>query len=969
MKRPWARSAFMGGALFLRLGASASAADPPASPLAPEEERATFHFADPNLIADLIASEPDITAPVAMAWDGNGRLFVAEMTDYPVGPVSGRIRLLENPDATGRYRSSKVFADKLAFPNGVMPWKNGVLVTAAPDIWFLADTNGDGVADVREKILTGFVEGNQQLRVNGLFWGIDNWIYGANGRSGGEVKWANDASAKISIRNRDFRFRPDLKTFEAIAGHSQFGMGQDDWGNRFPVFNNLPMRHVVMEQFYLDRQPLLAAVDNVPNISPTNDDRRVFGLAPPLLMIPQPVGYFTSACGPSILRGNGLGKNYNGDAFICEPVQNVITRRKLIPEGMTFLATRPDREKEFLAATDPWFHGVFTTTGPDGCLYVVDFYRKYVEHPHWVADKFKTTTPWREGESHGRIWRIRDLRLNIKNAAPRLEGMKPRELVKQLSAETGWWRDTAQRLLVEKQDKSIVRELEKMARDGKTAPSRLHALQTLNGLNSLTAEMVAKSLTDPAPEIKTHAVRLAEKWLREIPAGNDGKVAGKIWGQLTLLVGDETSSASVQFQIACTLGEVASFFEPSRQLTRLANRSSLSFWEIQAVLSSAGRHAWPILRELTAVDEAHPERLQLGAQLARAIALQNSPNDSADFLKSLGASSPSRSLCLVAGLVEGTDGPGRRRLLQDPGVLPLLSLAASALHSDNSIPTKIAAVRVVSGLQPLTSRPRLLDLLVAGEAESLQLAAARALMEWNDPETAAVAFQNWNHLSKAVRKQIVAMSPRFSRWSEALVGQVESQQISAVEVDAVTRQALSRSGGAPFRSRVEDLFASPRDREAIVKQFGPAADMPANPRKGALTFVRICGVCHSIQGVGAKVGPDLSGIVTHSKETLLVDLFDPSRQVLPDFISYTVIKKGGETATGVIVAETPGHVTLRNANIPDVSIPRQAIQEIKAEGKSLMPDGLEQGLTVQDVADLLEFLHHPDKSLFPTEAK
>ena len=406
-------------------------------------------------------------------------------------------------------------------------------------------------------------------------------------------------------------------------------------------------------------------------------------------------------------------------------------------------------------------------------------------------------------------------------------------------------------------------------------------------------------------------------------------------------------------------------FEPWRQLVRLANRSSLDFWQVQAVLSGAGHNAWPILRDLALVDEGQPERLQLGAQLARAIAMENNSSNSSAFLESLNGQPASRSLRLLAGFVEGTDEPGRRRLSHDSGVQPLMSLAGSALHSADSIPTRIAAVRVLSGIQPLTSRPHLLDLLLAGEAEPLQLAAARALMEWNDLETAVAVFQNWNHLSKAVRKQIVAMSPRFSTWSAALVGEVESGRISTVEVDAVTRQSLSRSGAASVRARVENLFAANRDRETIVKQFGPAAEVPGDRKKGAVTFARICAVCHSIQGVGAKVGPDLSGIVTHSKETLLVDIFDPSRQVLPDFISYTVIKKGGETATGVIVAEAPGNVTLRNANIPDVSIPRTEIQEIKAEGKSLMPDGLEQGLTVQDVADLLEFLHHPDKTLLP----
>src|ERR1043166_613066 len=233
---------FLAGIFVATAAVHVLAAEQSSNPLAPAQELATLKFADPNLVAELIAAEPDVVAPVAMAWDANGRLFVVEMTDYPSGPVSGRIKLLENPDADGRYRKATVFADHLAFPSGITPWKNGMLVTAAPDIWFLPDTNGDGIPDVKQKFLTGFVEGNQQLRVNGLFWGIDNWIYGANGRSGGEVTWENAATSgtaaprtsAISVRNRDFRFRPDTGQFEAIAGHSQFGMGHDDWGNRFP---------------------------------------------------------------------------------------------------------------------------------------------------------------------------------------------------------------------------------------------------------------------------------------------------------------------------------------------------------------------------------------------------------------------------------------------------------------------------------------------------------------------------------------------------------------------------------------------------------------------------------------------------------------------------------------------------------------------------------------------------------------
>ncbi len=318
----------------LYVGIAALAAEPTEGPRQPPQELVTFHFADVNLTAELVAAEPDIVAPVALAWDADGRLFVAEMTDYPSGPVSGRIRMLEDRDGDGRYEHAVVFADQIAFPNGVMPWNGGVLVTAAPDILFFKDTNGDGRADERRVILTGFAEGNQQLRVNGLFWGLDNWIYGANGRSDGEVRWvaqafqsagsgdfpvahpeAKDESARpgsraadkratelessvnrqagkpalqqtVSIRRRDFRFRPETKQFEAIAGHSQFGTAHDDWGNPFPVFNNIPIRHVVIEQRYLDRVPALSGTATVVAISAADDKGRVYYLAPPTLLIP-----------------------------------------------------------------------------------------------------------------------------------------------------------------------------------------------------------------------------------------------------------------------------------------------------------------------------------------------------------------------------------------------------------------------------------------------------------------------------------------------------------------------------------------------------------------------------------------------------------------------------------------------------------------------------------------------------------
>jgi len=261
-----------------------------------------------------------------------------------------------------------------------MPWNGGLLVTAAPDILFFKDIDGDGRADERRVMLTGFAEGNQQLRVNGLFWDSTTGFTARTPQRRRGALGGRPADKKVSIRRRDFRFRPDRKQFESIAGHSQFGCAHDDWGNRFPVFNNIPIRHIAMEQRYLDRQMLLAGTETVVPISAPDDKGRVYYLAPPTLLIPQASDYFTSACGPTVYRGDPLGLDYPGSFFVCEPVHNLVQRRRLVPRSATFVAERTDIGKDFLASTDPWFHGVFTATGPDGCLYVVDFYRKFVEH-------------------------------------------------------------------------------------------------------------------------------------------------------------------------------------------------------------------------------------------------------------------------------------------------------------------------------------------------------------------------------------------------------------------------------------------------------------------------------------------------------------------------------------------------------------------------------------------------------------
>jgi putative membrane-bound dehydrogenase-like protein len=956
----------------------------PLSPLTPPQERATFQLADPNLTVELVASEPDIVAPVAIAWDAEGKLYVVEMTDYPSGPVSGRVKLLEDRNGDGRYEKVTVFADQLPFPTGIMPWRGGVLVTAAPDIWFLKDNDGDGVADEKRKVLTGFTEGNQQLRVNGLYWGVDNWIYGANGRSDGDIRWAEDGREAGSIRRRDFRFRPDTRAFEAIAGNSQFGLAHDDWGNRFPVFNNVPVRQVVMEERYVNRAPNLPWPDTVPNIAPSGDNARVYPVAPPLLLIPQPSGYSTSGCGPCLNRAPGLGPAYSGNAFSCEPVQNLITRRRLDPDGAQFVSRRFPNEtnREFLAATDTWFHPVFLANGPDGALYVVDFYRKIVEHPHWVAAELIDKINWREGEAHGRLWRIAAKDFKRGGARPRLSSTKSTELVKHLAGDNGWWRDTAHRLLIEKQDRAAIPALERLARNSASHYGRLDALHVLHGLGALKQGLLVMALEDMHPGVRENAVRLCEAFCLDRARPQPGRAAARpnpsenshdrlaaLRSALLALADDP--SPRVRFQLALTLGELPS--EASLEaLAQLAPGSVADRWQSLAVLSSVSGAPWSFLQRLARLHPdwlATPTEAQAGflQDLSALVGAAGAPEDvqeCSSWLAQAGAPAAER-LALLAGLADGLARAGHLGRLRESraNLASLLEYATpTALDRDAGLRARLAALRVLARLEAAAAQPVLLTLLLPAQPPELQSAAVEASAELADAQFAEALFAPWSQYARATRQQLLQSAPHSAALTGACLAAVEERRISPLEFDPATRQALRRHKSPAIKMRVEKFWQENADREAVVHHFRPALDLPGDRQRGAATFAKSCLICHTVQGQGGNVGPDLSGIQTHTKETLLVEILDPSRQVLPDYLSYTCLTTQGDTVTGCIVAETAASVTLRRPGQPDLTVPRQQIQELKADGASLMPDGLEAGLSMQDMADLLEFLHHPSFS-------
>ena len=301
----------------------------------------------------------------------------------------------------------------------------------------------------------------------------------------------------------------------------------------------------------------------------------------------------------------------------------------------------------------------------------------------------------------------------------------------------------------------------------------------------------------------------------------------------------------------------------------------------------------------------------------------------------------------------------------------ILQLEARRATASGEVPQhlRLAAIRLLGKGEPKSAGQVLLDLLLSELTEKVHSAAVKSLTELNDAEVGAAAFSNWSRFAREIRQQLLCGATRSQIMAAALLSALEQEKILLIEVDPSTRQALQKVAHAELRQRAERPFknAAAPDRERVVQSFRPSIQLSGDRKHGGEIFARSCLSCHAMQGEGARIGPDLSGIATHSRETLLVDILDPSRQVPPDFVSYTLVTADGEVMTGLVIAESAASVTIRRPNAPDATAQRSQIKELKAEGKSMMPDGLEQGLTVQDMADLLSFLRQPEVALLPKE--
>ncbi len=576
-------------------------------PLSPEDSLAAMR-PRPGFSVELVAAEPLLSSPVAFEWDARGRLWVVEMRDYPLGmdgkgKPGGRIKVLTDSHGDGHYDTATIFAEDIPYPTGIFPWRDGVIVASAPDILFLEDKNGSGKADTRTVLFTGFAEGNQQHRINGFDWGLDGWLYGANGDSGGNIV-AADVNRRgdripVSISGRDIRFRPDTGEFEAESGQTQFGRHRDDWGNWFGNNNPTWLWHYTLEDRYIRRNPRLAVKTTKQMLANYPDNTRVFTAypkesAPIRFNQPQSLGYVTSGNSATPYRDELFGPAFASSVFASEPVHNVVHREVLSADGASFTSRRGEDEKEseFLASLDAWFRPVMMKTGPDGALYIADVHRFVLEHPEWIAPETQSRLDLRAGADTGRIWRVLPTGAKLR-ATPNLAALDNAALAAALDSPNGWQRDTAQRVLMERDAKDTAPLVRKLALTAANPKVRVQALATLGTLKITDAATIRAALRDKHPQVRVHALRASEAL-----AGSDSSLLPGLLTcaddpefvvrrQLALTLGewhDERAQAALQ-KLADHEGEVAQM--------RLAILSSLSpeslhFKKLNATAASPG---------------------------------------------------------------------------------------------------------------------------------------------------------------------------------------------------------------------------------------------------------------------------------------------------------------------------------------------------------------------------------------------
>ena len=973
-------------------------------PLSPAESMTRFVVPE-GFRLELFAAEPDLGGkPIAVNWDERGRLWVCETVDYPneLQPPGGgrdRVRVCEDTDGDGRADRFTVFAEGLSVPTALGFHRGGVLVQNGTETLFLKDTDGDGRADRREVVFTGWNLRDTHGGVSNFFNGLDNHVWAMQGYNASRPvrPGAEDPDAAPRFAAGFFRFDPDGGPAEFLrsTNNNTWGLGISEEGLAFgSTANGCPSVFLPIPNRYYE-----AVRGWTPSLvlGSIADDAKFDPIAPHVRQVDHHGGY-TAGAGHAIYTARAYPREYwNRVAFVNGPTGHLTGAFVLEPDGAGF---RSRSDFNLLASDDGWAAPIVAEVGPDGAVWVVDWYNYIVQH-NPTPRGFETgagqayETDLRD-KTRGRIYRV------VHDGAPAAErhtlaGATPGELVAGLTHDNFRWRLHAQRLLVERDDADIAPALLALTRDRSTDeiglnPGATHALWTLHGLGLLdgsdpdaTAAAVA-CLRHPSAGVRRNAAQVLpaapESTAAVLAAGllDDGEPQVRLAGLLALADFPPTADAAAA---------LAAF---ARDPAAMGDR-----WLRDATVAAAANNAGAFLRAAAAGGPLPAPAAGVLPVVAEHFARGNPADEAAGLIAALAGADPALAAPIVAGLAAGWPAGAAPALTDeleadlerlvgnlapaDRGRLLRLTAgwggerlrkyaeqAAAALlarvdDAGAATDARLAAARELVALRPDSPEPvaALLDRVTPQTPPELAAGLVRAAGGSGSDGLGEELAGRLASFTPAVRAAAVGALLARRETAPALLDALESGAVRLADLSLDRQAALSEHPDPAVRRRARDLLARggavpDPDRAAVLDRLTPLADRAGDPAAGRRAFEKACAACHRHGSLGKQIGPDLTGMAAHPKAELLVHILDPSRNVESNFRSYTLLTTDGLVLTGMLAGESRTAVELIDAEGKRRPVLREDLLDLTASNKSLMPEGFEKQLTETELTDLLEFL-------------
>jgi putative heme-binding domain-containing protein len=939
----------------------------PGPPLSPAEALAKM-TAPQGFSVELVASEPDIVNPVAMTFDERGRIWLTESLEYPrrePGPGQDRVKILEDTDRDGRADRFTVFAEGLNIPSGIAVGAGGVWVANAPDILFMQDTDGDGRADKREVVVTGFGRFDTHELPNSLTWGPDGWLYGLNGVF-------NPSHIEYRGRTFDFtcalfRIHPRTRDFELFAeGTSNpWGVAFDREGSAFVSACVIDHLWYLTESGYYHRQggpypPFTWKLDSI--VQHHHQQAAYCG-----------IHYFDSDAYPEPYREKLYMGNIHG---------NCINSDTLARDGSTYFATA---NEDFLSANDAWFMPVVQKTGPDGCLYILDWYDRY--HCYQDANR----DPKGIDRLKGRLYRVRYK--NVPRAASfDLAKETDEELIERLQSPNIFYRDLAQRLLWERAQPETLLDLERLVLDDdEPRKARMHALWALVAAGPLDMAFHKRLLDHADATFRAWAVRAA---------GNQRRVDPQVRDRVIALVADPSPDVVLQAAIAA---KKIDGVDPLPLLYQALVKSPddkliphIVWQNMHPLLETENERLVALIKQAKLVD-----RPGVAAIMPRVVErVLAAPKSNAKTVASLveclladDVTAGGLVLSMLATKVQTGELSGERfeqlRESLAPIVTVVLDNPNSPLHFDAALlaaawkdQSALAILRrvLLSRDNPDERRLRAASSLVtAGDTALLEEVAdllsdskhgsvefrrriLDALGRAETPAIAQIVLTAYGNMEPELKPQAIELLTGRAAWSKRLLAAIANKQVPADALNLNQVRKLLASKDPEMIKLVQANWGTLRSernpqREGVIVQMRELLKRtPGDAHRGREVFKKVCGQCHKIYGEGQDVGPDITVNGRGSFDQLLSNVFDPSLVIGAAYQARTVITADGRVITGLVVEDSPQRIVLKVQGGKLETFARGDIEQSETSKLSLMPENLEQQLKPKELADLFAFI-------------